>query len=40
MNSFNLTDWALRHRWVPPALRVVMMVLRHVPTVVFRRLPL
>jgi decaprenylphospho-beta-D-erythro-pentofuranosid-2-ulose 2-reductase len=26
--------------WVPPALRVVMMVLRHVPTVVFRRLPL
>jgi decaprenylphospho-beta-D-erythro-pentofuranosid-2-ulose 2-reductase len=26
--------------WVPPALRPVMMVLRHVPTVVFRRLPM
>jgi decaprenylphospho-beta-D-erythro-pentofuranosid-2-ulose 2-reductase len=26
--------------WSPPALRVVMMVLRHVPTVIFRRLPL
>ena len=26
--------------WVPPTLRVVMMVLRHVPTVVFRRLPM
>jgi decaprenylphospho-beta-D-erythro-pentofuranosid-2-ulose 2-reductase len=26
--------------WVPPALRIVMMVLRHVPRAVFRRLPL
>jgi decaprenylphospho-beta-D-erythro-pentofuranosid-2-ulose 2-reductase len=26
--------------WVPPALRYVMMVLRHMPRVVFRRLPL
>jgi decaprenylphospho-beta-D-erythro-pentofuranosid-2-ulose 2-reductase len=26
--------------WVPPAMRYVMMVLRHVPTVIFRRLPI
>jgi decaprenylphospho-beta-D-erythro-pentofuranosid-2-ulose 2-reductase len=26
--------------WVPPAMRSVMTVLRHVPTVVFRRLPI
>jgi decaprenylphospho-beta-D-erythro-pentofuranosid-2-ulose 2-reductase len=26
--------------WVPPAMRYVMMILRHVPTVIFRRLPI
>jgi decaprenylphospho-beta-D-erythro-pentofuranosid-2-ulose 2-reductase len=26
--------------WVPPAFRVVMMILRHMPRVVFRRLPM
>jgi decaprenylphospho-beta-D-erythro-pentofuranosid-2-ulose 2-reductase len=26
--------------WVPPALRVVMALLRHLPRAVFRRLPL
>jgi decaprenylphospho-beta-D-erythro-pentofuranosid-2-ulose 2-reductase len=26
--------------WVPPALRVVMVLLRHLPRAVFRRLPL
>jgi decaprenylphospho-beta-D-erythro-pentofuranosid-2-ulose 2-reductase len=25
--------------WVPPAMRYVMMVLRHLPAAVFRRLP-
>jgi decaprenylphospho-beta-D-erythro-pentofuranosid-2-ulose 2-reductase len=26
--------------WVPPALRYVMMILRHVPVAIFRRLPI
>ena len=26
--------------WVPPAFRYVMMVLRHIPTPIFRRLPI
>ena len=26
--------------WVPPAFRYVMMVLRHIPTPIFRKLPI
>ncbi|MEZ5088388.1 MAG: hypothetical protein R2719_00990 [Micropruina sp.] len=26
--------------WVPPAFRFVMMVLRHIPTPIFRKLPI